>query len=629
MKLDQYFPTTSVSCIYNCSNDLLLGRSRLSGEIAHTTVTIFLSFILHSCSLLLIAAAVVAQGTPEANLAQIPTLPNTINNQLPNTIKDVGTPDVVLPEPETQPAVEPLPPLEELLPQLEIAPNSSQPIIEENPGEIIIEQFKVIGSTVFSAEELAAVLEPFTKRAISFAELLQAQEAIIKLYRDQDYITSGAFIPPQPLQEGTITIQVVEGEVEAIDIKGTSRLNPSYISSRVELGATTPLNQEQLLETLQMLQLNPLIENLQVELAAGSSPGRSVLEVEVEEADTFGVELSLDNQRSPSVGSFRRRLQVSHGNLLGFGDSFDFSFFNTEGSNSLENISYTFPINPRNGTIAFSHSRSRNNIIEEPFNILDIESKSRSYELTYRQPLSQTPTEEFALGLTASRQEVQTFLGIGDIGPFPLSEGADDNGETKIYALRFFQEYTKRSNQDIFAARSQLSFGIGALDATINDSAPDSEFFAWRGQAQYLRLLTPDLTLFFRSDLQLSNEPLVSLEQFSLGGPLSVRGYRQALLLADQGLFASAEIRATVLRIPEWDATLQLAPFFDFGTVSNNSNNQLELSTLYSLGIGLRLSLGNHWFATFDWGIPLVEVNNSGQSLQEQGLYFSIEYRLF
>ncbi|NEP12894.1 MAG: ShlB/FhaC/HecB family hemolysin secretion/activation protein [Symploca sp. SIO2C1] len=589
--------------------------------VYNTTVARFLFFILHNCSLLLIATPIAAQGAPKPELAQLPTLPDLIN--------DVDPPDVVLPEPEPQPAVEPLPPLEELLPQLEISPDTPQPVLGDNPSEIMIEQFKVVGSTVFSAEELAAALEPFTKRAISFAELLQAQEAIIKLYRERDYITSGAFIPPQSLQGGIVTIQVVEGEVEAIDIKDTRRLNPSYIRSRVELGTTTPLNQEQLLEKLQLLQLNPLIENLQVELAAGSSPGRSVLEVKVQEADVFTTELSIDNQRSPSVGSLRRRLQVSHGNLLGFGDRFDFSFFNTEGSISLENISYSFPINPHNGTIAFSHSRSRNNVIEEPFNILDIESKSRAYELTYRQPLQQTPTEELALGLTASRQEVQTFLGIDNIGPFPLSEGADDNGEIKISALRFFQEYSKRSSQDIFAARSQFSFGIGGFGATINDSEPDSEFFAWRGQAQYLRLLTSDIILLLRSDLQWSNEPLVALEQFSLGGVLSVRGYRQAALLADKGLFASAELRATVLRIPEWNVSFQLAPFFDFGTISNNSNNELEFSNLYSLGVGLRFSLGNSFFATLDWGIPLVKIDNPGNSLQEQGLYFTMEYKLF
>ncbi|NES22138.1 MAG: ShlB/FhaC/HecB family hemolysin secretion/activation protein [Symploca sp. SIO3E6] len=614
MQHEQPSPTTDVFYLHNHH------QSRLYGELSHTTTARFLSLILHSSSFLLMAAPAIAQATSELELVQLPTMP---------IISNPNTPDVVLPEPEPQPVVEPLPSLEDLLPQLEIAPNHPQTSLEENPGEIIIEQFKVVGSTVFSAEELAAVLEPFTGDTISFPELLQAQAAITELYRKQGYITSGAFTPPQSLQGGTITIQVVEGEVEAIKIHNTRRLNPSYISSRVELGTTTPLNQEQLLEKLQLLQLNPLIENLQVELAAGSSPGKSVLEVNIEEASAFASELSLDNQRSPSVGSLRRRLQVSHGNLVGFGDRFDFSFFNTEGSNSLENISYNFPINPRNGTIAFSHSRGISNVIEEPFNILDIESKSRTYELTYRQPLSQTPTEELALGLTASRQEVQTLLGIDNIGPFPLSDGADDNGEIKISAVRFFQEYSKRSSQDILAARSQFSFGIGVFGATINDSEPDSEFFSWRAQAQYLRLLTSDITLLLRSDLQWSNEPLVALEQFSLGGHFNVRGYRQAFLLADKGLFTSAEVRATVLRIPEWNISLQLAPFFDFGTVSNNSNNELEFSNLYSLGLGLRFSLGNSFFATLEWGIPLVDVENAGNSLQEQGLYFTVKYKLF
>jgi len=43
--------------------------------------------------------------------------------------------------------------------------------------------------------------------------------------------------------------------------------------------------------------------------------------------------------------------------------------------------------------------------IERPFNFLDIESASRYYELSLRQPVFQTPSKEFALGLTASRRE--------------------------------------------------------------------------------------------------------------------------------------------------------------------------------------------------------------------------------
>lgn len=532
-------------------------------------------------------------------------------------------PETPLPLPET-----PLPALEELLPKPDTTPTTPQPSLEEIPGTITVTKFEVIGSTVFSQEELAKKLETFTNTPLYFAELLKAKEVINELYLERGYITSGAFIPPQELKDGVVKIAVIEGKVESINISGLNRLRPGYVRSRLALATKAPLDQNRLLRALQMLQIDPLIANLSAELAAGSRAGVSVLEIKVREADVFSTQISIDNQRSPSVGSVRRQLQINHNNFLGFGDRFQVGYINTDGSNAINDLSYTFPINPYNGTIGLSYSRTHTNIIEEPFNILDIQSASRNYQITYRQPLYQSPTKEFIMGLTGSRQESETTL-LDE--PFPLSPGANDQGEVRISALRFFQEYTQRDSQQVFALRSQFNLGINAFNATNNDNAPDSQFLTWRGQTQYLRLLTPDTTLLLRSDMQLSDRPLVALEQFSAGGQQSVRGYRQDSLLADNGLFASAEIRTAILRVPKWQTTLELTPFLDLGTVWNHSSSDVDIKqkTLSSLGVGLRLLVGQNFNARFDWGVPLVKVDRTGNSLQENGLYFSIEYRPF
>ena len=91
---------------------------------------------------------------------------------------------------------------------------------------------------------------------------------------------------------------------------------------------------------------------------------------------------------------------------------------------------------------------------------------------------------------------------------------------------------------------------------------------------------------------------------------------------------ASAEVRTPILRIPQWETTLELAPFVDFGTVWNNDDLDLEESVLSSVGLGLRLLVGN-FAARFDWGIPLVNLNIDEDTLQEQSVYFSVEYKPF
>ncbi len=537
-------------------------------------------------------------------------------------------PQPVIPQPQPLPKVEPLPPPDDLLqpPKTPSTVPQSPPLPLQIPGQITVRQFAVIGSTVFSSTELAKVLEPFTNRPISFAELLQAQGAVSQLYFDQGYVTSGAFIPPQTLQDGTVFIEVVEGQVEEIEIAGLKRLNSGYIRSRIESGIKSPLNQNQLFESLQLLQLDPLIQKLSVNLTAGSRPGLSRLEVEVEEAPAVFAQISADNLRSPSVGTVRLQAQATHNNLTGLGDRLNVTYYNTEGSNTLDDLSYTIPINSKNGSISLRNRRTRSEIIEKPFDQLDIDTKSRTYEVSFRQPIYQTPTTEITLGLTGSLEESKTTL-LDE--PFPGSVGAEDDGEIRISSVRFFQEYTSRSTDDVFVARSEFSFGINVFDATVNNQAPDGRYFYWRGQAQYLRLLAPETVFFIRSDIQLASRSLFPQEQFSLGGGLSVRGYRQDALLGDNGLFISSEFRFPIMRVRDWDTTLQLTPFFDIGTVWNSNEIEFSEPTLSSIGVGLRLQVGSRFSAQLDWGIPLVDIENNGDSLQEEGIYFFIKYRAF
>ncbi len=535
-----------------------------------------------------------------------------------------------LPSPSPSPEL-PLPPPEDLLQTPSPTPPPPELLPRNVTETITVKKFEVVGSTVFSPEDFAKVTERFTNRPISLAELFQVRSVVTQLYVEQGYITSGAYIPPQTLQAGIVKIQVVEGGLEDIKITGTRRLNPNYVRSRIAIATSRPLNRNRLLEALQLLQLNPLIQNLSAELSTGSRPGASLLEIQVREAQSFSAQVLLDNGRVPSVGSFRRRLQLNEANLLGQGDSLNLAYTNTDGSNALD-TSYTLPLNPRNGTLSLNYGTSWSHVIEEPFDELDINGNSRYYELTLRQPVFQTPTREFTLGLTASRREsnISSLLEDFGISPAELSPGADEEGRTRISALRFFQEWTQRNTREVIAARSQFSLGIGALDATINTNPPDSRFFAWQGQAQWVRLLAADTLLLVRGDLQLASRGLVPLEQFGLGGLESVRGYRQDLLLTDNGAFASVEVRIPILRVSQLNGVLQLTPFVDVGTAWNSGRSGPESGTLASAGLGLRLQLGDSFTARLDWGIPLISLDSNERTWrQEDGLHFSVLYNPF
>ncbi|MEM1256352.1 MAG: ShlB/FhaC/HecB family hemolysin secretion/activation protein [Cyanobacteria bacterium P01_H01_bin.21] len=475
-----------------------------------------------------------------------------------------------------------------------------------------------------------------TGKNLSFEQLLQARSAITQLYITCGYITSGAILPLQTPEEqdNIVNIQVVEGSLESIEVTGLTRLDPGYIESRLAIAGEEPLNRRQLLQGLQLLQLNPinrinpLIQRVSADLQAGTRPATSILQVEVIEADPFVTELDLNNNRAPSVGSFQRGITLTHVNLLGVGDGLNISYTNTDGSNGVEG-SYTIPVNPYNGTVNLRAGYTRSEVVESPFDVLDITSDSSYYEVTFRQPIFQIPTEEFVLGLTLSHQESQTELGIKDIGPFPLSRGADDDGSTRVSAVRFTQEWLKRNPNRVLAARSQFSVGGDFLDATINDAPlPDSRFFAWRGQGQWVQQLNDaGMLLLVRTDMQLTGDSLLPLEQFGIGGQDTVRGYRQDALLTDSGIYASAEVRIPVHEVRDVQGTLYVVPFLDAGTGWNvDSSTNPDDTTLIGTGLGLLWEMGDDLKARLDWGIPLISVDSREQTWQESGIYFSIQY---
>ncbi len=502
--------------------------------------------------------------------------------------------------------------------------------VPKSEVEFEVKEFKLEGNTVLKEAEIEAVFKEYRDRPLTFADLLELETKLTKLYTVNGYINSGVVIPAQNVNQGVVRLQAIEGRIETINVQVDGRLKESYIRSRLTRGAKSPLNIEELQEALLLLQLNPLVESLNAELSIGSSRDRWTLDVNLNQGDAFDPVLLVNNSRTPSVGSFQRGLELNHYNVLGYADRFSFVFKNTDGSNDFD-TSYSIPVNSLDGTVGLRYRYVDSDIIEGDFAEIDIESQTDEFELTLRQPIlrraNAESTQELALGLEFSRQTNEVTL---QDRPFPeLSPGADENGETKISALRFFQDWTRRTRKDVLAVRSQLSAGVDIFDATVNEGDPDSKFVAWRGQVQWLRQLesSSNINLLLRSDIQLSSEDLVPLERFSLGGVESVRGYRQDALLGDSGVFASAEVRIPIYRWHNGQNSISAVPFIDFGTTWSNSDNlNQEEETVASLGLGVKLDLINTLSARLDYGIPLVEVSDSNDTLQEQGIYFALEY---
>ncbi len=528
---------------------------------------------------------------------------------------------------EPLPEVEPLP--EEPSPTQTIEEPTPIPTVTPTNGDrtVAVGQVQVTGSTVFGDEDFAPILADITSQNVSLDELSQAADRITQLYLEQGYITSRAIVVEDSIGTDTVELRVIEGKVDEINLRGNEHVNDSYLLSRLRLGAKQPLNTGNLEDQLRLLKLNPIIDNIEATLKAGEGVGESDLDIIVTEANTVSLNLGVDNFSPASVGSERITANYNQLNLTGGGDRLGVGYIRTTrgGAESLD-LNYTRPINAKDGTITLRGVWSRNKVIQEPFDVLDIRGESERYELSYRQPIIRNPREEFALGLGFTYQDGLTFLGDELFG---FNVGTED-GKSTTSVLKFSQEYIKRQPAGAWSLRSQFSIGTGLFDATSNDEPiPDGHFWSWLGQIQRVKLLNPNNLLVIQADLQLTPDTLLPSQQFVIGGGQSLRGFRQNARSADNGFRFSVEDRITLARDESGDAVFQLAPFFDMGTVWNSDDNPNTLADqkfLAGLGLGAWWQIEKGFTIRFDYALPLVDLDDRGDNWQDDGLYFNVNY---
>ncbi len=550
---------------------------------------------------------------------------------LPNLLPDLSaiaqslpTPTNQLPKlPETlSPQLDPSKPPEIKSPERQLAPSSIPSQLPE--ADVIVRKIKVLGSTVFSEAELQQAVTSYLGKIAKIQDLLAIRAVITDLYTSKGYLTSGAFLPvqSQDFNNGIISIQIVEGELERIEISGLSRLQENYVRSRIAEAGTTPVNIRNLESGLQLLQLNPLFSAIRAELKSGRTVGRSILQIELKESNPWISSLTLENRESPSVGSLGLYGSLGDRNLTGLGDALNIDIGGTEGTRKY-GIRYDLPLNPKD-ELQFRYNYNTSRIIEKPFSSIGINSRSQALGVGYRHFIFRNPNSELSLGLDFEQRESRDFL-LGDI-PFSFSVGAE-NGRTVVNSLRFSQEWIERTTNQVLAARSQFNLGLGILGATVNDLGIDGRFLSWQGQFQWVQALEKDTIALIRLGTQLSSNSLLPSEQFGIGGVDTVRGYRQNLYTGDNGVVGTMEVRLPLLR-NDAIGLIQVVPFIDAGTIWSNKLNSFS-GLLASTGLGLRWEASNNLRARLEWAVQLVSANVSGNAAQPQSIIFSLQFTGF
>jgi hemolysin activation/secretion protein len=533
-------------------------------------------------------------------------------------------------------------------PALELPPVPKPPpgALSGGAVKIRVQSFRFEGNHVFSSAHLASLPDvkkyTATTQPIGIEELEQVRQAVTLEYVNHKYVNSGAVLPDQTIDDpdhAVVKIQVVEGRLTEIDLKqegfapghrfgGKPMLTRDYVLGRIKLGEGPPLKLDRLADQLEVLRQDPNVSRVNAELRPGLKPGEAALDVTVAETNPFQLALEFNNKRSPDVGGERIYALASDTNVSGHGDAFAIRYGITKGG--LEHmqlagwddviIDYSLPLNRYDTSLILNYTRDDDLVLSAPFSTVNITSESESGSIGLRQPLYRTPNSQFAVSVFLARRYNITKL-LGE--PFDFSPGYN-NGRSDVTALRFGQEWVTRTENQTIALRSTISWGIDALGSTITKSGDnDSRFLAWLGQAQYVRRIGQDSELLFRFDTQLADNPLPAIEQFSMGGYDTVRGYRENRLVRDDGIIGSVE-----WRIPIWRKSnrpiLDVAPFLDGGYSWNFHNSKTAPPEFIgSGGVGLLFNPNRHLALSVYYGYPFKHFKDSND-IQDKGLHFDV-----
>lgn len=498
-------------------------------------------------------------------------------------------------------------------------------------GRVDVEGVAFSGNTVVNDADIAAITTPYVGRSMSIEEIGGLRRQLTLLYIDRGYVNSGVVLAKLPTAaDGVLQFQIVEGRLTDIELTGNRYLTDGYIERRLRRKLGPVLNVGEIEQSLRLMQGWPTIAAVNAEVLPGSTPGTGVLDLQIRENNPLTLAFGADNHRSPSVGENQGVVSLTHRSLTHHGDYLIANYGVADGLDNLY-VAYGLPMTAADLTFEGHYSEGTSDIVEAPFDSLDIVSDTQSYGGRFFRPMIRTLTQLLTLSLEFEHKKSRsTLLGI----PFSFSPGEIDGG-SRVSALRAGLDWSRRWTRDAIATRLKLSKGIDWLDATDNSDLPgglpDSDFTALLLQAEYVHQFDwRNAQLLGRITAQGTEDPLLPVEKLAVGGGRTVRGYRENLLVRDEGVIASIEARvplfvddAGVSRIG-----LSIAPFVDYGVARDRLETlaSSESQELLSAGAGL---LWNPWkplHVEVYYGHRFEDVDDSGDGLQDDGVHFRVTF---
>lgn len=451
------------------------------------------------------------------------------------------------------------------------------------------------GNTVIGEAALQAVVADALGQPVDMAGLQALADQVSQHYRGQGYPFARAFLPPQPLHEGALRVEIIEGRYGQVKAIGDDprlvaqaqtflgHLQPGQVIQSAPLERSTLLLDEQ-----PGIEISPLIR-------PGQALGTGDLEVRVQRTKPYSGDIGLDNHGNRYTGQAQAHIHLEASSMIRLGDQATLRTLVTDQSLWFGQIGYGLPLGASGLRGQLGYARSHYELGQDFTSLqahgtADVASLGLSYPLLRSQRANVNLSGSYQHKALTDQQDAARTRSDKSSHTWPLVIGFDlrdgwGGGGITYGALSWTSGQLDLDDAqraaDALTARKQGHFGKGNLDLARIQALPGR------------------LSLFGRGSAQWTEQNLDSSEGFGLGGPGGVRAYPTGEGFGDRGWVMQIELRH--------QTTSSLAPyaFYDAGGVTRNARPwtaDAQQRRIAGAGAGVRFQqAGWHAEASVAW----------------------------
>lgn len=482
-----------------------------------------------------------------------------------------------------------------------------------------IDEFRVDGGENLPQEELEEAVYPFLGPKRTAEDVDKARAALEKAYHDKGYQTVSVSVPQQNVENGIVILAVTEGKIGNLRVKNSRYFDQELIKRKApSLKEGTLPNFDEVTKDIVALNQWP-DRRITPALRAGATPGTVDVDLNVEDTLPFHASVELNNRQSPNTTELRTNTTISYDNLWQRGHSLSVSYqVAPERPDDAEVLSGSYLARLTDWTsVLFYGVDSKSNIaaiggmnVIGPGQVFGVRAL-----LTL--PALDGYYHSLSFGL-----DYKDFGQIIDMGSETFSSPITYYPATAAYSA------TVKRDQSLTQANASATFNLRGFGSGFDEfwakrAYADSNFFHFNADVQHTQDLEHGFQVFAKVQSQIADGPLVSSEEFSLGGAETIRGYLESEVIADTGIFGSIEIRSPDLAqwinadikgegeaetrkfFTEW----RLFAFVDGGVaiIHEPLPEQESNFDLWSYGVGSRFKIMDHLNGSVALAVPMVD----------------------